>query len=480
MSLSCVYVLLRIWNRFAFLGVVSVLALATGCGRSHDGFPESAETLRTRALECRDNGDVHQALRLINEAHAAAVAEGNDSLTAVVLIHWGEIVNGQYPYTEGTKYFADASRLALGARDTFTAVNALVREAYAYISREEAEKADSVYGYAERLARESNDLTMLASIYRQQAYLNFILRHDNPKALKLVNSALALESHIDNEEDLFRCNVIKSLVLIDMDSLEEADVWLDKASVHISPLQYSDYLSSRASWHEKRKEFEEANVLNKRAYEISDSVFAIQRQNRIIDFQNTITRQGLEIENQRLEASVQRQKTMLLFYAFVLIVALFAAYVYTRRIRSRQMDVLNTLRMHILEEANRHEGMVSAMRTRILEQDETMRRLQDIKDNSGNRRRGMVRFKEEDVRDIRDLLDICYDNFTGRLSESFPQLTDGDIDLLCMVKLNLTNKDISMLTGSSVEAVRQRKYRLRNSRMTLPEGVTIEDYMERF
>lgn len=466
------------WCRVAFLCVLASTGACLGCGR--DVPREDAEGLRTRALECRDNGDVHQALRLLNEAHAASVAEGNDSLRACILIHWGEMLNGQYPYTEGTRYFAEAGQLALGARDTFAAVNALVREAYAYISREEAAKADSVYGYAEGLARESNDLTMLASIYRQQAYLNYILRNEYEKALALVDGALALEEHIDNEADLFRCNIIKALVLIQMDSLDEADVWLDRCSRFISPLQYGDYLRSRALWHEKRGEFKDANVLIKRAGTISDSVFAEQRQNRIVEFQNTITRQGLEIENQRLEARVQEQKMMLLFYAFVLIVVLFGVYVYTRRIRARHMEVSNTLRMRILEEANRHEGMVSAMRSRLLEQDETMRRLEAIKDNSGCRKKGSSRFTEEDLRDIRDLLDICYDGFTGRLLKAYPQLTEADIDLLCMVKLNLSNKDISMLTGSSVEAVRQRKYRLRNSRMSLPEGVTIEDCMADF
>lgn len=480
MRFSFIYDLLKIWNRFFFLGLVSVLALITGCGRANDGFQESAEALRDRALEYRDNGDVHRALRFFNEAHAASVAEGNDSLTACILIHWGEMLNGQYPYTEGSRYFAEAGRLALGARDTFVAVNSLVREAYTYISRAEADKADSVYRYAEELAVESADFTMLASIYRQQAYLNYILRNDNRMALDLINKALSLEGHIDNDEDLFRCYTIKALVLIQMDSLYEADVWLDKSSRLISPLQYSDYLKSRALWHEKRGEYKEANVLTNRAWEISDSVFTRQRQDRIIEFQNTITRQGLEIENRHLEARTQRQNTMLLLCAIIFILALFGVYVYTRRIRAIHMEVANTLRMRILEEANRHEGMVSAMRSRLLEQDDTMRRLQAIKDNSGQRKKGLSKFSDEDIRDIRDLLDICYDGFTDRLLAAFPQLTEADIDLLCMVKLNLSNKDISLLMGASVEAVRQRKYRLRNSRISLPDGITIEDYMAGF
>ena len=109
-----------------------------------------------------------------------------------------------------------------------------------------------------------------------------------------------------------------------------------------------------------------------------------------------------------------------------------------------------------------------------------MRRLQAIKDNSGQRKKGLSKFSDEDIRDIRDLLDICYDGFTDRLLAAFPQLTEADIDLLCMVKLNLSNKDISLLMGASVEAVRQRKYRLRNSRISLPDGITIEDYMAGF
>ena len=118
--------------------------------------------------------------------------------------------------------------------------------------------------------------------------------------------------------------------------------------------------------------------------------------------------------------------------------------------------------------------------SRLLKQDDTMRRLQAIKDNSGQRKKGSSKFSDEDIRDIRDLLDICYDGFTDRLLAAFPQLTEADIDLLCMVKLNLSNKDISLLRGASVEAVRQRKYRLRNSRISLPDGITIEDYMAGF
>lgn len=67
----------------------------------------------------------------------------------------------------------------------------------------------------------------------------------------------------------------------------------------------------------------------------------------------------------------------------------------------------------------------------------------------------------EDLQRFKVLFDAAYLGFRHRLKSKFPSLTETEMQVLCFLKLNLSNKEISGLLGVGVNAVQQQKRRAR-------------------
>lgn len=62
--------------------------------------------------------------------------------------------------------------------------------------------------------------------------------------------------------------------------------------------------------------------------------------------------------------------------------------------------------------------------------------------------------------EIKEKIDLLFDNYTKRLYHQIPSLTDGDIQICCLIKLRFSNGDIAMLAISPT-SVSKRKLRLK-------------------
>ena len=63
--------------------------------------------------------------------------------------------------------------------------------------------------------------------------------------------------------------------------------------------------------------------------------------------------------------------------------------------------------------------------------------------------------------EIKEKIDILFDNYTKRLCHQIPSLTDGDIQICCLIKLRFSNGDIANMLAISPTSVSKRKLRLK-------------------
>lgn len=63
--------------------------------------------------------------------------------------------------------------------------------------------------------------------------------------------------------------------------------------------------------------------------------------------------------------------------------------------------------------------------------------------------------------EIKEKIDLLFDNYTKRLCHQIPSLTDGDIQICCLIKLRFSNGDIANMLAISPTSVSQRKLRLK-------------------
>lgn len=63
--------------------------------------------------------------------------------------------------------------------------------------------------------------------------------------------------------------------------------------------------------------------------------------------------------------------------------------------------------------------------------------------------------------EIKEKIDLLSDNYTKRLCHQIPSLTDGDIQICCLIKLRFSNGDIANMLAISPTSVSKRKLRLK-------------------
>lgn len=63
--------------------------------------------------------------------------------------------------------------------------------------------------------------------------------------------------------------------------------------------------------------------------------------------------------------------------------------------------------------------------------------------------------------EIKEKIDLLFDNYTKRLCHQIPSLTDGDIQICCLRKLRFSNGDIANMLAISPTSVSKRKLRLK-------------------
>lgn len=73
----------------------------------------------------------------------------------------------------------------------------------------------------------------------------------------------------------------------------------------------------------------------------------------------------------------------------------------------------------------------------------------------------------------------AHQNFTERLRQQYEELTPGDLRVCCLLRMNLTSKEIASLLNVTVRAVELRRYRLRK-RLSLAGDTNLVDFLMNF
>lgn len=63
---------------------------------------------------------------------------------------------------------------------------------------------------------------------------------------------------------------------------------------------------------------------------------------------------------------------------------------------------------------------------------------------------------------MREAVDGLYDRFSARLGKQYPELTESDLQICCLIKLRLSNPEIAILLGISSSSVSKRKQRIKD------------------
>lgn len=99
----------------------------------------------------------------------------------------------------------------------------------------------------------------------------------------------------------------------------------------------------------------------------------------------------------------------------------------------------------------------------------------------GNNQNRKISVTDEEWKEVRSAVDDAFDNFATRLQQNFPLLTEKEVSLCCLIKINVNMKDLSDIYCVSKSAITKRKYRIKTEKLNIDDDtVSLDTFLKSF
>ena len=456
-------------------------------------FSESGDSLYAeRALYCKAHLDrrlyrMKDAMQSFLKALLFLQGSGNDEQLYRVNTWLGVVCLNQEEYEGKMRYSKEALKAALRMDNLFYKNLALcdIATGYYFLNR-----LDSALYYAQAAydAAIADSLpsqlphvyTDLGSIYAKMG--------ENGKALEYIDKAIGLRSRKDTLA-ILGLYADKVDLFGKLGQYDSAYHYFRKAVASPNLATQADAYNHMSGAYYKMGRCNEAYSLLLRFTELADSVRKQRHTAEVIALQELYKHEQLSVENLywRTQAA-ERQSNVYLMATLSLLSLWIASTIYFFYWRNRRRLVEQQHQLASQQEELHHQRQVTnenLQRMAEMEQKEArlketfFRRLnqrivQEIEKGSN------ILLSDDDWEDIVQNADIIFDNFTRRLQQHYPALNKEDLRYCCMVKMQLSQLEMSQIMHLEKDSVKKRLKRIRMEKMKADSGVTLEELLRRF
>lgn len=456
-------------------------------------FSESGDSLYAeRALYCKAHLDrrlyrMKDAMQSFLKALLFLHGSGNDEQLYRVNTWLGVVCLNQEEYEGKMRYSKEALKAALRLDNLFYKNLALcdIATGYYFLNR-----LDSALYYAQAAydAAIADSLpsqlphvyTDLGSIYAKMG--------ENGKALEYIDKAIGLRSRKDTLA-ILGLYADKVDLFGKLGQYDSAYHYFRKAVASPNLATQADAYNHMSGAYYKMGRCNEAYSLLLRFTELADSVRKQRHTAEVIALQELYKHEQLSVENLywRTQAA-ERQSNVYLMATLSLLSLWIASTIYFFYWRNRRRLVEQQHQLASQQEELHHQRQVTTENLqRMAEMEQKEARLKETFFRRLNQRIVQVIEKgsnillsDDDWEDIVQNADIIFDNFTRRLQQHYPALNKEDLRYCCMVKMQLSQLEMSQIMHLEKDSVKKRLKRIRMEKMKADSGVTLEELLRRF
>lgn len=456
-------------------------------------FSESGDSLYAeRALYCKAHLDrrlyrMKDAMQSFLKALLFLQGSGNDEQLYRVNTWLGVVCLNQEEYEGKIRYSKEALKAALRMDNLFYKNLALcdIATGYYFLNR-----LDSALYYAQAAydAAIADSLpsqlphvyTDLGSIYAKMG--------ENGKALEYIDKAIGLRSRKDTLA-ILGLYADKVDLFGKLGQYDSAYHYFRKAVASPNLATQADAYNHMSGAYYKMGRCNEAYSLLLRFTELADSVRKQRHTAEVIALQELYKHEQLSVENLywRTQAA-ERQSNVYLMATLSLLSLWIASTIYFFYWRNRRRLVEQQHQLASQQEELHHQRQVTTENLqRMAEMEQKEARLKETFFRRLNQRivqeieKGSnILLSDDDWEDIVQNADIIFDNFTRRLQQHYPALNKEDLRYCCMVKMQLSQLEMSQIMHLEKDSVKKRLKRIRMEKMKADSGVTLEELLRRF
>ena len=456
-------------------------------------FSESGDSLYAeRALYCKAHLDrrlyrMKDAMQSFLKALLFLQGSGNDEQLYRVNTWLGVVCLNQEEYEGKMRYSKEALKAALRMDNLFYKNLALcdIATGYYFLNR-----LDSALYYAQAAydAAIADSLpsqlphvyTDLGSIYAKMG--------ENGKALEYIDKAIGLRPRKDTLA-ILGLYADKVDLFGKLGQYDSAYHYFRKAVASPNLATQADAYNHMSGAYYKMGRCNEAYSLLLRFTELADSVRKQRHTAEVIALQELYKHEQLSVENLywRTQAA-ERQSNVYLMATLSLLSLWIASTIYFFYWRNRRRLVEQQHQLASQQEDLHHQRQVTTENLqRMAEMEQKEARLKETFFRRLNQRivqeieKGSnILLSDDDWEDIVQNADIIFDNFTRRLQQHYPALNKEDLRYCCMVKMQLSQLEMSQIMHLEKDSVKKRLKRIRMEKMKADSGVTFEELLRRF
>lgn len=265
-------------------------------------------------------------------------------------------------------------------------------------------------------------------------------------------------------------------------NLTEGDLWMelhqpDSAMKHylIASETGNNYISSVA-YERLALLMEESRILNPaldkhiQSIKLKSSIHLANKRDQ--DFYEV---EALKMKNELNELKVKQQSYVIMILALgasiLLLVGGFAIHLLHRKRKRLQEENLLLKQQEELSVLREKEALLREKDAKMRE--ELFRRIRIIVDLKEGKHEHQI--SDADWKDIHVMLESTYPGFLPNLRQSFPALSEKELNFCCLVKINMSLQQLADIYCISINSVSRRKLRLKEKL-----GIDKEDSLSKF
>lgn len=290
------------------------------------------------------------------------------------------------------------------------------------------------------------------------------------------------------------CRLMLADAYQEADSVRQCLALLESLKPTLSTEKYVCFqICSQASI--KMQDYEKSKMYVDSAYSCIENMYAEAVKGKA-DYYSSF----LEKEKQKseLKGRAEMQSYLLLLVIILaLLVIVFLLYVYKNSRSKAQKEIIfekrqaemkvrhehelamiekNLSEQYHQKELSRKEVQLSIMRSYLMKLVTAVEKLNSIKTGTGKH----VVLTEKDWKEIAAFLDSTENMFVTRLKTRFPNLSEGDLHLMMLLRLKMPQKVLASLYCITEKAVKQKLFLYKEKVGINGQNISLREYMETF
>lgn len=427
-----------------------------------------------------------------------------DSLgEANCLMNIGLVYSDRSDHEKALEFYFDALKLFESTKAEGRSATTYTKIATIFIDQNNLEAAEDFLNRSIRIHERENFQYGMMEVYNRMGLLHFS-KQTFDSAIYYLNQSLVISKAINDIEGKTKTLLDRAKIQLELNQLIAAESSLQEALLYAREISSHKWLNEiysnlqvvnrqkgdldRAIYYYDQYIQERDSIFNE---ETINNISRLEAQLATVEQQRQIDAREQQIVILEQQSDLQQSRILILIVIIVLIITLAFLFVRGRQhLAKRREEKANEIAERAKQEVEFKNRELSSYTVNFVRKnklfEDLIESIQEIKKRSSSAvNKDLITLEktvkkhiqvDQDWEDFKLRFENVHQGFFDKLHKKFPSLTNNDLRLSVLVKMNFSIKEIGDMFGISPESVKTARYRLKK-KLKLPSNQNLNDFL---